>query len=133
MKKLLRLSIIIGATALALSVAPVASATPAVNICELNPYAESCRPHPAPQKYPIQFYYMGWAKVDANYCAPGFVCAEMFRTSVVAWIWEGSQWRQSSLPHGTRVYAWPFGWGYHWAWTQQTGWVAVETNVLFRV
>lgn len=76
----------------------------------------------------------GWVYVKSEpvicpaiYPAPAY-CSQPSR--VGAWHWSGSAWSQRSLAGGTSVYVWPYATGWHWAWTQRTGWLAVRTSDL---
>ncbi len=69
--------------------------------------------------------HVGWAYLNLNYCAPGHMCAAIYRMNTPAWSWTGSAWRQTSLGQGW-VYVYPYTGEWRWAWTQQTGWVAIS-------
>lgn len=79
---------------------------------------------------------MGILPRDQSVPAAGF-CATVAsgaRSTVPAWRWNpGQGWvsasvgaSSSALTTGSRAYLAPFATGWRWAWTQQTGWVAVE-------
>ena len=50
--------------------------------------------------------------------------------SKVAWRWDGASWNQVSIAAGTSVYAWPYASGWHWIWTERTGWLAIRSSDL---
>ncbi len=68
--------------------------------------------------------HIGWTYLNLNYCAPGMACIALYRDSMSAWSWSGTAWRASSLRQGW-VYVYPYTGSWRWAWTQDTGWVAV--------
>lgn len=49
---------------------------------------------------------------------------------VDAWRWSGSSWSRAHLVGGEQVYAYPYSGSWHWAWTQRTGWLAIQTAKL---
>jgi hypothetical protein len=61
------------------------------------------------------------------YPTPAY-CYEPSR--VATWQWTSSGWRSSTIAGGTSVYAWPYASGWHWIWTQRTGWLAIQTSKL---
>jgi hypothetical protein len=69
--------------------------------------------------------YTGWTRLNLNYCASGRICAALYRTTTLAWSWTGTQWVQASL-RGGYVYVAPYSGQWRWAWTQDTGWVAIS-------
>ena len=69
--------------------------------------------------------HVGWTYLNLNYCAPGRLCAAIYRDSMAAWSWNGRSWTQASLRQGW-VYVYPYTGEWRWAWTQSTGWVAVS-------
>ena len=50
--------------------------------------------------------------------------------SVTAWRWDGALWSNAALAGGEQIYAYPYTGAWHWAWTQRTGWLAVQTAQL---
>lgn len=82
--------------------------------------------------------YKGWATIRSN-MGFGTVCSStqpdcVSTTSaypVTAWKWTANGWAKRSLADGTRVYAWPYGAGWEWAWTSATGWLAVKANAVY--
>lgn len=70
--------------------------------------------------------YQGWAYVR-HHCQGAMACTADYQTRD-AWRWNGSSWTSSGIGEGTRVYAWPYAAGWHWAWTQTTGWLAMRTS-----
>lgn len=95
----------------------------------------ACLPTPtqacAPQKEPaIQLAplsHTGWVYLNLNYCAPGYACTLAYVTSISAWKWTGKAWQTGSI-NGGWVYVAPFGGGYRWAYTAQSGWVALSNG-----
>jgi hypothetical protein len=65
--------------------------------------------------------YQGWAHVQ----------------SVPAWTaayrWDGSAWRGLWMQADQSVYASPYAGGWTWAWSQQTGWVAMQRGDLYHL
>jgi hypothetical protein len=81
----------------------------------------------APQKVEQQLAplsYTGWTRLNLNYCAPGLACAAIYAMSTHAFKWTGKGWADTQLPGGY-VYVAPFGGAFRWAYTAQTGWVAI--------
>ena len=67
---------------------------------------------------------------------PAVACIAMMPAPISAWRWTGSTWQAVSseafLP-GSKAYFAPYAAGWRWAWTQQTGWVALqEKHAAFR-
>jgi hypothetical protein len=88
-----------------------------------NQYAP-CRPI----GYPVAGVgHIGWTFLNLNYCPPGAMCALNYRTSIPAWSWTNGAWKQASL-NGGWVYTYPYTGSWRWAWTQQSGWVAVNSG-----
>lgn len=80
---------------------------------------------------PLTATQAGWVYVRAapvySACARDAYC----RTYVGVYQWSGYGWRNGlSARRGVRVYAYPFSGQWHWAWTQQTGWLAIPTQEL---
>lgn len=72
--------------------------------------------------------YHGWAY--ARHHCPGttlVACTADYQVRE-AWHWNGHGWRRSGIGEGTRVYAWPYATGWHWAWTARTGWLAMRSS-----
>jgi hypothetical protein len=69
--------------------------------------------------------HVGWVYLNLNYCPPGMMCALVYRQSTQAWHWTGSRWTQRSI-NGGWVYVYPYTGEWRWAWTQQSGWVAIS-------
>jgi hypothetical protein len=51
-------------------------------------------------------------------------------TTARAYRWTGTGWSTTTVFRGSRVYAYPFVTGWHWVWTQETGWLATRTTTL---
>ena len=75
--------------------------------------------------------HVGWVTVRGGpwVCPTVRTCT---RQPSVAWSWNGRSWSQASLQGGTSVYAYPYSGSWHWAWTQRTGWLAIQTSSLQR-
>jgi hypothetical protein len=71
--------------------------------------------------------HKGWTYLNLNYCPPSRACAAIYQVSMPAWSWTGTSWRQSTLKGGW-VYVYPYTGQWRWAWTQQSGWVAVNSG-----
>lgn len=77
--------------------------------------------------------FKGWATVVLPYNDPRTTCKAMDPICgpyVRSYSWNGA-WKTSpytDLRAGTRVYAWPYGSGWSWVWTQQRGWQAVQSK-----
>lgn len=72
--------------------------------------------------------FKDWGRVRAN----DMVC---FRSpcgvqSYTAWRLYNGQFYRTSLRPGTEVYIWPYGYGYSWVWTNNTGWLVMQTTDL---
>ncbi len=96
-------------------------------------------------------HYAGWGRVvtkfttDKDPCGfnlfpydiddprPMIACIAMVQ-SVPAWRWDGSKWVEyGELYPGAKAYFYPFASGWRWAWTQESGWVAVaEKHAAYR-
>jgi len=71
--------------------------------------------------------HTGWTRLNLNYCAPGRICALMYRVGTPAWRWDANTgWAQTSLRGNQWVYVAPYSGSFRWAWTQETGWLAVS-------
>jgi hypothetical protein len=106
--------------------APASASAGDVGICVVGVKS----PCNAPQKTQTQLAdlnYTGWVYLNLNYCAPGMVCAALYRSSTAAWKWTGKAWAAGSIKGGW-VYVAPFGSGYRWVYTQESGWVAMYGN-----
>lgn len=85
---------------------------------------------------PLASNHKGWARV---YSEPR---ATLDARYISGWSWTGTMWKPCGwhlgpgmfipgcLQEGTQVYAWPYGGGWHWAWTRQHGWLAVRSTFL---
>lgn len=69
--------------------------------------------------------YAGWTYLNLNHCPAGMMCAAVFRDSTQAWRWTGRQWTHASL-RGGWVYVYPYTGEWRWAWTHESGWVAIS-------
>lgn len=69
--------------------------------------------------------HIGWTYLNLNYCPPGSSCIAVYTSHTNAFSWTGTAWQSASLSQGW-VYVYPFSGAWRWAWTQQTGWVAIR-------
>ena len=69
--------------------------------------------------------HVGWVYLNLHDCAPGMFCTKIYRVSTAAWSWNGSAWSQRQL-RGGWVYVYPYSGAWRWAWTQESGWVAIS-------
>lgn len=91
--------------------------------------------------------YTGWGRVVRQYSThpdvcgfslfpydidepqPLIACVAMLPPPVATWRWTGSGWiRGGALHPGDKAYFAPYAAGWRWAWTQRTGWVALDTR-----
>ena len=77
-------------------------------------------------------YYIGYATVDSRPdCAlntTGIRCMIAVTRSVPAYSWDPyTGWKLGERLNPTRVWVYPFGSGWSWTWTQDTGWMAVRS------
>lgn len=86
------------------------------------------------QDYKVTAYrnYTGWARVDfplRHACAN---CLDGgFEVALPVYQWTGTAWRTTSLStNHRRVWVAPYASGWSWIWTQQTGWLAVQSSFL---
>jgi hypothetical protein len=70
--------------------------------------------------------YQGWAYAR-HHCVNLLPCTTILEMRE-AWRWNGRSWSTAPIAEGTLVYAWPYASGWHWAWTQRTGWLAMRTS-----
>lgn len=107
------------------SLATAAPAAAVGNVCPaIYPRPASCdAPAPTVRLAPVN--HVGWTYLNLNYCAPSLMCAQIYRDSTSAWRWTGSQWTPATL-RGGWVYVYPYSGQWRWAWTQQSGWVAIS-------
>ena len=97
--------------------------------------------------------HSGWGRINILepefHCPEGASCRPPAYQSPPAWRWTGRTWLAIDLfpsatgslgfsgfsvrPAGLRAYLAPFVSGWRWAWTHETGWVAIrEANASFR-
>jgi hypothetical protein len=92
--------------------------------------------------------YTGWARLGA-YSAGGYeilpldcvdcdmrgayhaASVDFSGASSTQWRWTGAQWAKQNVALGTWMWVQPYAVGWSWAWTAQTGWVAVQDRGLF--
>lgn len=77
--------------------------------------------------------FIGWATISHRGCvAPGAPQTADCRVSP-AYRWTGSTWQYQAISEcgGPRqVYVYPYAAGWSWIWSQQTGWLAVRSNLV---
>jgi hypothetical protein len=71
--------------------------------------------------------HVGWTYLNLNGCRLGRMCAAVFNDSTSAWRWTGAAWSRASISQGW-VYVYPYTGEWRWAWTQRSGWVAMNTG-----
>ncbi|MCW2927441.1 MAG: hypothetical protein JWM86_1409 [Thermoleophilia bacterium] len=71
--------------------------------------------------------HVGWVYLNLNYCGYAYACAAIHRFATPAWSWNGSAWTRSSI-RGGWVYVSPYTGSWRWAWTQESGWVALDSG-----
>jgi hypothetical protein len=87
-----------------------------------------CNHRPLPEQFRTAgTSYKGWTYLNLNHCGSGLMCTQVYRMSMSAWSWTGSTWSRASLNNGW-VYVYPYTGEWRWAWTQSSGWVAVNSG-----
>lgn len=76
-------------------------------------------------RYLVASSHVGWVYLDLNFCPSDRFCATIYRDRTAAWRWTGTTWQQTSIRGGS-VYVYPYSKPWRWAWTQESGWVAVH-------
>jgi hypothetical protein len=90
--------------------------------------------------------YSGWGRVVSTYMTgpspcgysllpydideprPMIACLMMVRP-IPAWRWTGTEWVSTpGLHDGQKAYLAPYATGWRWAWTQETGWLAIGSD-----
>ena len=103
------------------------SAAHAGTSCIPTKYTNTCAPQKTQEPPLAPLSYTGWTYLNLNYCAPGLACTLSYAISTSAWKWTGKAWANGSI-NGGWVYVAPFGGGYRWDYTAQSGWVALSTG-----
>jgi hypothetical protein len=79
--------------------------------------------------------YVGWVTLAYRGCPNGFAQTADCK-ALTAYRWTGRSWQYFGLNEcgGPRqVYVYPYAAGWSWVWSQQTGWLAVQSSsVLIR-
>lgn len=70
------------------------------------------------------------AAVGETYKGWGHTVNPGTTASVSAWRWDGAAWQSSPLQDQLQVWIQPFASGWAWAWTAQSGWVAIKSAYL---
>jgi hypothetical protein len=109
----------------ALTLTMTAVAMPASASAEVRCGFAGCLPRVAAESAVAPAGHIGWTYLNLNHCPVGLMCPAIYRESMVAWSWTGTAWRQTSLRQGW-AYVYPYTGAWRWAWTQETGWVAVS-------
>ena len=76
--------------------------------------------------------YIGWARISFRGCPEGGP-QTMDCKGATAWRWTGAAWQAHALSEcgGPRqVYVYPYAAGWSWIWSQQTGWLAVRSDIV---
>ena len=71
------------------------------------------------QQAPVAADYQGWATVAQCGTCQWYASA---------WRWSHGSWSYTWLSRGSTVYAYPYGSGFTWVWTRDTGWLAVQSR-----
>lgn len=120
----LTVAAVVSTSAFASLAAPLSASASPVYTCRPGP-PMVCEPFAGVKEAPVApLGYQGWTYLNLNYCAPGAACIAMYRETTVAWAPAGTTWTQMAL-RGGWVYVWPYTGEWRWAWTDETGWVAV--------
>jgi hypothetical protein len=127
MRKVLTVAFIALTIALGAGVAPTTAS--AAHPCSAN---EPCHDinHGQDRSVKNNPNYRGWGRVEANYCPPNAACLAVYYPTAEAYRWNGYRWIQTSRRDNAQVYIWPYGAGWSWTWTQQTGWLAMRHTAL---
>jgi hypothetical protein len=76
--------------------------------------------------------YRGWATIAFRGCPHPGSAQTADCASATAFRWTGSDWQAQYLNEcsmgGRQVYVWPFAGAWSWVWTQQTGWLAIQSR-----
>jgi hypothetical protein len=91
--------------------------------------------------------YSGWGRVVKQYSThpatcdfslfpydiddpqPAIACIMMMPPPIQTWRWTGTRWVDGGgLQAGQKAYFAPYATGWRWAWTQQSGWVAIGSQ-----
>lgn len=76
----------------------------------------------------IHANHVGWVTVRPR--AANDVCGFRPPCGVSAYRWSGRAWQHTRVSWSRDVYAYPYTRGWHWIWTQHTGWLAMQTREL---
>lgn len=73
--------------------------------------------------------HVGWVKTKPLIAcmAIGLPCSNPTHQ---AWRWTGKTWQSVRIDDGIDVYVYPYSSPWHWVWTQQTGWLAIQNSSL---
>lgn len=113
--------LVAGAIALGLPAAAHAGTS-----CIPTKYTNVCAPQKVEQTQLAPLSHTGWVYLNLNYCAAQ-VCTAQYAISTAAWKWTGKAWATGSI-NGGWVYVAPFGAGFRWAFTAESGWVALSSG-----
>lgn len=91
---------------------------------------------PAPANARVGADYYGYARFDPNYCAPGRLCAAVYRYEAPVWFRTPfGGWVQRNLRSDSVLYVYPWSYpyrnstGWHWAYSYNDRiWIAIPTN-----
>lgn len=70
--------------------------------------------------------YRGWGTIAHPGCQP--VRWTGGYDSFTAWRWTSTGWAAAQASEGVRYYVWPFGGGWSWVWSAETGWLAIRSE-----
>jgi hypothetical protein len=77
--------------------------------------------------------FVGWATISHRGCLEPGAPRTMECRASAAYRWTGAAWQKQSLSEcgGPRqVYVYPYAAGWSWIWSQQTGWLAVQSSLV---
>ena len=72
---------------------------------------------------------VGWVKTRPVVTCLAMI-PECMNAGHTAYRWTGSGWQATRIGGGIDVYVYPYSSPWHWIWTQQTGWLAIQNSSL---
>ncbi len=73
---------------------------------------------------------VGWVKTRSTIHCMAMTPGCLAPGTHQAWRWNGSSWQSARVLENTDVYVYPYSAPWHWIWTQQTGWLAIQNSAL---
>lgn len=102
-----------------------AIAMPAPNDCQVSPITHVTTCYASASTQPG---YRGWGRVlDCNGLQPTLIGCP---SSVTAYRWTGGRWYATYQRVNQSVYVYPYGGAWRWAWTRESGWLAMRASDL---